>query len=122
MVAKFIEKRKSPRLSKSLPLKVIDSGKGFITETQNISTSGAYCRVNKYIAPLTKLDITLFVPGTNKKKKDHKVSCRGVVVRTEASNNEDSHYNVAIFFNHIKQADIKIISNYVNWHLGGQKN
>lgn len=125
MVAKFIEKRRQPRLEKNLPLRISAGEVDFVTETRNISSSGAYCRVSKYIAPLTKLNLTLLIPSlTQNKEKSHKVVCKGVVVRSQPVNsvNPPNEYSLAIFFNHIEKKDSILISQYVNWYLKGLKN
>jgi hypothetical protein len=123
--ANFIEKRRHPRVAKTLPLKIADAKATFITETKNISRSGAYCQVRKIIPPLTKLGITLFVPNVeSKNSQSQKIKCEGVVVRSEpvVQDGNIKYYNIAIFFNRIREADAQVIERYVNWYLRGQKN
>lgn len=124
MIAKYTEKRRYPRVQKNLPLKIIDPSHHIITETKNISGSGAYCSIDSYIPPLTKLALTLLVPSVLKNQEQpHKIMCEGVVVRSEPSSNDRAeHYNIAIFFNHIKKQDTETIAKYVEWHLKGKKN
>lgn len=125
MAAKFREKRRHPRVEKSLSLKLFDPSFRIITETKNISCSGAYCKVDRFLPPLTKLGIILFVPSITKNRdKHHKIECKGVVVRTEPAAEDNGHkfYNIAIFFEQIANNHSQIISNYVDWHLKGKKN
>lgn len=111
------ERRKEPRLKNNIPVKICREGGDFVTETQNVSRSGAYCRVNEYIEPMTKLKIHLLLSfprsGKNVTKK---ISCDGVVVRSEPTE-DDGKYHVAIFFNDIKKRDAECIMDYVDAHM-----
>ncbi|MDP8211866.1 MAG: PilZ domain-containing protein [Candidatus Zapsychrus exili] len=108
------ERRRDPRLDDNIPIKLSQEDGDVVTETGNISRSGAYCRVNKYIEPMTKLKVSLIVPiRKSGKEVTKKISCNGVVVRTESRAEKDS-YNIAIFFNDISQRDSENISDYVS--------
>ena len=56
------ERRKYPRLEKTIPLKIVANGYDFITTTQNVSCVGAYCHVAKYVPPFTKIMVKLTLP------------------------------------------------------------
>jgi hypothetical protein len=115
------ERRKYPRLTRSVPVKIHQDSYDFVTETTNISRSGAYCKVNKYIMPMTNLDICLFLPPNNKEKSPaKKIFCRGAVVRTE-SLPEDNSYNIAVFFSDISSKDVEAISEFIKLHLDAEK-
>ncbi len=115
------ERRKYPRLTRSVPVKIHQDSNDFVTEITNISRSGAYCKVNKYIMPMTNLDIYLFLPQNNKEKSSaRKIFCRGAVVRTE-SLPEDNSYNIAVFFSDISSKDVEAISEYIKLHLDAEK-
>ena len=109
----FNEKRKNPRLDSNVPVKIIHADGDIVTETANISRSGVYCQVDKNIEPMTKLKINLLLPvkrsGKNTSKK---ISCEGVVVRTEPIVGKN-RYHVAIFFNDISPKDSEIIADYI---------
>ncbi|MCK5260521.1 MAG: PilZ domain-containing protein, partial [Candidatus Omnitrophica bacterium] len=78
------ERREDPRLENNIPVKICQDGGDIVTETQNVSRSGAYCRVNQYIEPMTKLKIHLLLSfSKNEKSVTKKISCEGVVVRSE---------------------------------------
>lgn len=110
------ERRKHPRINLELPLKVAANGYDFITSTMNVSCLGAYCRINKYVPPFTKVLIKLTMPiATNTGNKNCSVECNGVIVRTEDENS--GGFNIAIFFNHIKNTQRKKISEYLNQFL-----
>lgn len=112
----FIEKRRHPRLRKSLPLKIRKAEFDIFTETKNISASGAYCSIDRYLAPYTKLAIQLFLPS---KRKTEQIDCKGVIVRTEE--NLNNTYNIAIYFNEIKKSAQRKISRYVDYNLKREK-
>lgn len=110
------EKRSYPRIEGVLPLKLYASDCDLVTETKNISASGAYCAVNKNIEPMTKLDIVLLVPLNKTNHKNvKKINCKGVVVRSEhVQDNGKQSYCLGIYFNEIKESDRRCLSSYIN--------
>jgi len=111
------ERRQDHRLEKNIPVKICQEDGDIVTETVNISRSGAYCVVNRSIEPMTKMKIHLLVPTRkNGKTAAKKITCGGVIVRSEPAS-KDNHYNVAIFFNDISQRNSEMISDYVNVYL-----
>lgn len=109
---KLSERRLHPRIKRKLPIKVAANGYDFATSTENLSCVGAYCHIKKYIPPFTKVMVKLTLPL---KDKSCTVQCHGVLVRTE--DEEKGGFNIAIFFNEIKENQKKIISRYVNQFL-----
>ena len=109
------EKRAHPRIAKDVPLKLKLDDYDIVTKTQNISCSGAYCTVDKYLEPLTKLRILLLLPCYKDKKIiTKKIECEGIVVRSEGPFSDPPQYNVAIFFHEISKAEIKKIAECVD--------
>lgn len=107
------ERRKHPRINLELPLKVAANGYDFSTSTMNVSCLGAYCRITKYVPPFTKVLVKLALPIlTNSGSKNYDLECRGVIVRSE--DELSGGFNIAIFFNHIKDDQRKKISEYLN--------
>lgn len=108
------ERRLYPRVQYGLPLKVAVNGYAFETTSQDISCVGAYCRINKYVPPFTKVSIRLSLPIKNSKSQNNSnVECKGVIVR--ADDKEDINgFNIAIFFNEINDTQRNKISRYVN--------
>ena len=110
------ERRVHPRLNLELPLKVAANGYDFATSTMNVSCLGAYCRIARYVPPFTKVLVKLSLPiATKIGNKNNNVECNGVIVRTE--DELSGGYNIAIFFNHIKEEQRKKISEYLNQFL-----
>ena len=110
------ERRRYPRIKKEVPLKIKSEGYDFVTQTKDISCIGAYCHVDKYIPPMTKLSVMLLLPVEPKiKNSAEKVQCKGVVVRTDPNSPEG--FNIAIFFNEISERNKNKILQYVNRSL-----
>ena len=115
------ERRRSPRLEHTVPLKLSSGDIDIVTETSNLSSSGVYCRVNAYIEPMTKLKIHLLLPvKKNSRTSTKRISCQGVVVRAE-SVPDHNYFNAAIFFNDIQPKDIQAISDFIEHMLDGNK-
>jgi len=115
------ERRGDPRLDNNIPVKICQEGGDLVAETQNISRSGVYCRVNKHIEPMTKLKIHLMLSSPEEGKKGaRKVSCEGVVVRSEPIEDGEG-YHLAVFFSDITKRDAEYITDYVGAYLTPNK-
>ena len=115
------ERRKHLRLDNNIPLKICSDDFDVVTETKNLSCSGAYCRINKYLQPMTKLKLHLLLPiKKNNKITTKKISCQGVIVRSESIPG-DQYFNIAIYFNEIQQRDVNSINDYINSVLSQPK-
>ncbi|MCX5705095.1 MAG: PilZ domain-containing protein [Candidatus Omnitrophica bacterium] len=113
------ERRVHPRIDHKLPIKVAIDKYGFVTSTKNVSCVGAYCHITKYIPPFTKVSVKLSLPvATDHGKKNYTVECKGVLVRTE--DEARGGFNIAIFFNNIKEDEKKKISQYLSQYLTHQ--
>ena len=112
----MIERRKNIRAKKNIPLKLADPAFDIITETVDISSSGAYCRVTRNLPPMSKIEVVLLVPGKDHENPTRKIKCKGVVVRSEPAILKDAdkaHYNIAIFFTDISKKDQRVAEDYV---------
>ncbi|MBI2885366.1 MAG: PilZ domain-containing protein [Candidatus Omnitrophica bacterium] len=107
------DRRRAPRLAEHLPLTLGDGPEGISvqTHTKNLSASGAYCTVNRFVRPMTKLKIKLDLPGA---PAVH-IYCEGVVVRVEPPHEQAgvSEYHIAIFFSDLAERDRLLIAGYV---------
>lgn len=112
------ERRKGQRAAAHIPVRIAQEDGDVVTETLNISRSGAYCRVNTRIELMTKLKVQILLPSRkNQKRLNKTIHCQGVVVRVEPAA-EDGRFEIAIFFNEIAQRDAESINDYVGSCLG----
>ncbi len=109
------ERRLHPRIDHKLPLNLAVNGYDFSTSTHNISSVGAYCHLDKYMPPFTKISVKLSLPIKAKAGKNTIVECKGVVVRAE--DEARGGFNLAIFFNEIRDEQRKKIARYVSQFL-----
>jgi len=110
------ERRQYPRIEQRLPFKVAANGYDFATSTLNVSCVGAYCHIDKYMPPFTKVMVRLTLPISNPNgNKNYAFECKGVVVRTEDENK--GGFNIAIFFNEIGGSQRHKISQYIKQFL-----
>jgi len=108
------ERRRSPRIYRNVPLKIVDEHGDIVTETANLSGTGAYCQVNRYIDMMTKLKIDLLLPVTKGgAKESRKITCSGAVVRTEPIPGNTEQYNIAVFFTDISKRDAAFLEDFV---------
>jgi hypothetical protein len=112
------ERRLHPRIAKILPINVAANGYDFVTQTQNVSCVGTYCRIDKYVPPFTKVKIKLNLPLVNNGIRENcEVECHGVIVRTE--DETGGGFNIAVYFNEIKDRPRQKIAQYVAQCLPG---
>lgn len=105
-----IERRKALRVKKSFPFTIHSDEGEIVTQTKDISVSGAYCHVDKYMPLMTKLLITI---GLSELKED--IQCEGVVVRIEEA--VPTGYNMAIFFTEISEENKEKLNRYLQKHI-----
>ena len=109
------EKRKYRRFVLNLPLEISTPGFHVLTKTKNISSSGIYCQVNRYIPLRTKLNIMMklsfFVDGQKVRKT---VNCPAEVIRIEPQSKRDTaNYHIGIAFSGIEEKSRNFILQYV---------
>jgi hypothetical protein len=109
------ERRIHPRLEHKLPFSVAVNGYDFSTTTHNISCVGAYCHLDKYIPPFTKISVKLSLPARGQESGNVTVECKGVVVRSE--DESGGGFNIAIFFNQLREEERRKIAAYVSRFL-----
>ena len=110
------ERRQYPRIKQTLPLKIAANGYRFVTNTENVSCVGAYCHLDKYIPPFTKIAVKVVLPiMVGRRIRNIDVECNGVIVRTE--DEKKGGFNIAVFFNGIRETQRKKISQYINQFL-----
>ncbi|MBU2063506.1 MAG: PilZ domain-containing protein [Candidatus Omnitrophica bacterium] len=111
-----LEKRRERRVSLQVPIKIGSSNFQIISSTKNISRSGLYCQVNRFVPVMSKLAVTLFVPLIVKREQvEQKIDCSAVVVRIVPEEQKESveSYHLGLFFSEIKDKDRDCISQYI---------
>ena len=106
------ERRNGQRALAHIPVRIAQEDGDIVTETLNISRSGAYCRVNKRVELMTKLKVQILLPSRKNQKRSKTIHCQGVVVRAEPAA-ENGRFEIAVFFNEIAQRDAESINDYV---------
>ena len=88
-----------------------------VTESQNISASGVYCMSSQYLAPLSKVALTIVlpkVPGTRTAKE--LIKCEGIVVRCEQTpKRSERPYQLACMFSDLDDDLRSRIDSFVTW-------
>ena len=114
------ERRRAPRSSEALPLAVTEGDVSVGAKMQNLSAAGAYVSLERFIPPMTKLELKFDLPGG---ARPAKVQCAAVVVRVEPSISDGDvmRYNTALFFTDLAERDRKAISQFVERRLAGSR-
>lgn len=107
------ERREHPRLDHRLPVKIVANGYDLATSTENVSCLGAYCHIEKYIPPFTRILVKLNLPMPSGEKCD--LECKGVIVRS--LDEEKGGFNIAVYFNAISEPQKHKITQYMNQFL-----
>lgn len=110
------ERRQAPRASERVSVAVTENGAAFRAETNNLSATGAYCTVDRFIAPMTKLQIEYELPNGPRRVR---IRCAGVVVRIEpvVEHADRGRYHMAIFFTDLTERDRSVITRFVRERL-----
>ena len=110
------ERRESPRAASRIAM-VLDHETAVLnTNSENISASGAYCTVTRFIPLMTKLQVRLELPGESASKA---IRCEGVVVRIDPPHPSGARtrYSVAIFFSDLSERDRSHLAHFVHQRL-----
>ncbi len=116
------ERRGSERAAARLSMRVEAGATGaarIVTESQNISASGVYCHASHYLAPLSKVQITIVLPRTPGAAQAGQefVKCDGIVVRCDQRPGERSEtpYELACMFTGLDLDMRRRLDEFVTW-------
>ena len=126
MPQKRITRRKERRTSARVDARLSMRLKGaradgdltqIVTESQNISASGVYCTSSHYLAPLSKVALTIVLPklpgGRGAKEL---IKCNGIVVRCDSTSKKaDRSYELACMFSGLDDSRRALIEEFVTW-------
>lgn len=108
------DKRAFLRVNKTLPLKInipIQEA-DLVIQTKDLSCNGALCTSDRFLAPMTKVSITMLLPA-HKNHAATKISCKGVVVRVKEDPDSNT-FLIGLFFNDIKEKERHKLEDYIN--------
>ena len=120
--ARRIERRRSTRADARLSMRVESAPQEgertqIVTETQNISANGVYCTSLHYLAPASKVALTIVLPrlpGTSGAKE--LIKCEGIVVRCEPpAKRGEKRYELACMFSGLDDRRRMLIEEFVTW-------
>ena len=113
------ERRRAPRVAERIPITLTGGETQFLVETRNISAAGAYCTLDRFIAPMTKLALECELPNGPERVR---IRCSGVVVRVEpaVAGAEQARYHIAIFFTDLADRDRAVLSQFVSQQLSAR--
>ena len=116
------ERRRMSRADAQLSMRVEGGGTDgarvpIVTESRNISGSGVYCLSPYYLAPLSKVAITIVLPGIAGQRSQRLLKCEGVVVRcqAQAGPKQDRAYELACSFLALESSARERLDEYVVW-------
>lgn len=116
------ERRGSERADAKLTMRVeagIAAGAPqLVTESQNISASGIYCHASHYLAPLSKVQLTIVLPALPGRGDGQElVKCEGIVVRCSQRTGDTSGtpYELACMFSGLDRDLRARIEEFVTW-------
>ncbi len=110
------ERRESTRADAQLSMRLGATGSAspeIVTETQNISASGLYCLSPHYLAPLSKVDLTLVLPESGRRAAGRLLQCEAVVVRCQAATESRRRYELACSFIGMPDTQRRAIAEFV---------
>lgn len=123
-----IERRRSIRADASLSMRVEGHPSDgdltkIVTESQNISASGVYCTSPHYLAPLSKVALTIILPNRAPRRSMNGLSprrllkCDGIVVRCMPSDGKPRQhgYELACSFVGLESRHRDVIEEFVSW-------
>jgi hypothetical protein len=116
------ERRETPRADARLSMRVegaaeVVAPSQIVTESQNISASGVYCHSTRYLAPLSKVALTIVLPRIpGGLSTQELVKCDGIVVRCDPDGRPaDQRWRLACMFSGLEPGWRQRIEEFVTW-------
>lgn len=117
------ERRRMSRADAQLSMRVEGGGTDgalmpIVTESRNISGSGVYCLSPHYLAPLSKVALTIVLPAVPGRAPSQRLlKCEGVVVRCLAGDGprKNRSYQLACSFLGLESSARDRLEEYVVW-------
>ena len=120
MAKRGSEKREHPRVEARLAMQLAEEALGealVTTESLNISRGGVYCESSEYLAPLSKVALTVILPAFMKGGKTSMLRTEGVVVRCESlpAVRGRKRYQLACCFTGLDADGRALLDQFVAW-------
>jgi hypothetical protein len=120
---RVMERRRTPRADARLSMRVEgprdeEAHARLVTESQNISASGVYCMSDHFLAPLSKVNLTIVLPRFGIRKGPNElIKCEGIVVRCDpqGSSKADKRYELACMFSGLDSRRRSLLDDFVTW-------
>lgn len=114
------ERRNQPRADARLSMRVEssldDAPPHIVTESQNISSSGVYCTSSHYLAPLSKVALTIVLPKAGVRASKELIKCDGIVVRCQPTGKRaERSYELACMFSGLDPEHRRMLDEFVAW-------
>ncbi len=109
-------RRIGQRYDAQLPLNIGSGELQLKSTTKNISCSGVYCEVDRFIPVMTKLEVVMSFPIIENNKKIEKNFITNVVVVRVDPEQEQlgcDIYHLGLFFLNIKKEHSNLIARYI---------
>lgn len=113
------ERRKDVRTSARLPVELASGDDGTLSVSSlNIGAGGVYVEVPRFIEPLTKLSLSMMIPGPTPEEEASLVETEAIVVRVlpEQPDPDVDRYEVACAFLELSDENRDIVNRYILTH------
>ena len=115
------ERRRDSRAELRVPIELAPAGEGegvLTLATLNIGAGGVYVEVPRFIEPLTKLSLSLRIPGPTPEEQPVFLDTEAIVVRTLPEREEEGRtsYEIACAFLELPDEHRDAINRYVLTH------
>ncbi len=99
-----------------LPLEISSGDFSLQTETKNVSCSGLYCEVDRFIPKETEVKVSMKIALTIDTRKVKKIiNCPAKVVCIDPPNPRGNiNYNIGLEFSNIEESDRDLLSKYIH--------
>ena len=111
-----LDRRGAPRVARRVPVTIGHEHGALLARTKDLSASGAYCTLRRFLPPMTKLEIQLNIADG---ARPARITCHGIVVRVKPGKASPriSRYHTAIFFSDLTDTNRLTLARYVQRHL-----
>ncbi|MGH2570845.1 MAG: PilZ domain-containing protein [bacterium] len=112
------ERRRDVRTNVRLPIELADGDQALSVSSLNIGAGGVYVEVPRFIEPLTKLSLSMMIPGPTPEEEASLVETDAIVVRVlpERADPRVNRYEIACAFLDLSDEHRDIVNRYILTH------